>query len=134
VREQELALRRHPDIVVATPGRLIDLLRNTPAVSLAALETLVLDEADRPASLLSSSLPFLTPFHSRSRPPAMSLHFAAASAVPSSNPSTPCSPLPPLLLPPFPPAPSPASSLLVLPSYSLFLRRNRPAFQPQLEC
>ncbi|KAJ4462597.1 putative DEAD-box ATP-dependent RNA helicase 28 [Paratrimastix pyriformis] len=47
LREQEQALRLRPDIVVATPGRLIDLLHNTPAVTLANLEILVLDEADR---------------------------------------------------------------------------------------
>ena len=39
-------LRGRPDIVVATPGRLIDLLRNSPSVSLDDLEVLVLDEAE----------------------------------------------------------------------------------------
>ena len=44
---QEADLRTRPDIVVATPGRLIDLLRNAPSVSIDELEILVLDEADR---------------------------------------------------------------------------------------
>lgn len=36
-----------PDIVIATPGRLIDHLHNAPNFSLASIEILVLDEADR---------------------------------------------------------------------------------------
>ncbi|XP_024538523.1 DEAD-box ATP-dependent RNA helicase 28 [Selaginella moellendorffii] len=44
---QEVALRTHPDIVVATPGRMIDHLRNTQSVGLEELAILVLDEADR---------------------------------------------------------------------------------------
>lgn len=44
---QEAALRRNPDIVVATPGRLVDHLHNTPSFSLQTVEILVLDEADR---------------------------------------------------------------------------------------
>jgi ATP-dependent RNA helicase DDX27 len=47
VKSQEVALRSHPDIVVATPGRLIDHLRNSPSFTLDALDILVLDEADR---------------------------------------------------------------------------------------
>jgi ATP-dependent RNA helicase RhlE len=43
---QEQALRRGVDIVVATPGRLLDHLR-FPYARLAGLEVLVLDEADR---------------------------------------------------------------------------------------
>ena len=45
--EQERQLRTRPDVVVATPGRFIDLALNTPALALAAVEILVLDEADR---------------------------------------------------------------------------------------
>ena len=45
-RGQEAALRRGVDIVVATPGRLLDLLEQK-VVSLASVEILVLDEADR---------------------------------------------------------------------------------------
>jgi ATP-dependent RNA helicase DDX27 len=45
--EQELELRSRPDIVVATPGRLIDHLANSKSVDLDDVEKLVLDEADR---------------------------------------------------------------------------------------
>ena len=45
--QQTAALRRDPDIIVATPGRLIDHLHNTPGFSLQDIEILVLDEADR---------------------------------------------------------------------------------------
>jgi len=44
---QEIALRRKPDIIVCTPGRMIDHVRNTRAVTLETLTHLVLDEADR---------------------------------------------------------------------------------------
>ena len=44
---QATVLRRSPEIVVATPGRLIDHLRNTQSVGLEDLAGLVLDEADR---------------------------------------------------------------------------------------
>ena len=46
-RSQEAALRKNPDIIVATPGRLVDHLLNTPSFGLQAIEILVLDEADR---------------------------------------------------------------------------------------
>lgn len=44
---QEVALRARPDIVVATPGRMIDHLQNSLSVGLEDLSILVLDEADR---------------------------------------------------------------------------------------
>ena len=44
-RPQESKLSRHPDIVVACPGRLLDHL-NDKTVDLSGVETLVLDEAD----------------------------------------------------------------------------------------
>ncbi|XP_048484168.1 probable ATP-dependent RNA helicase DDX27 [Plutella xylostella] len=47
VKYQESVLRRNPDVVIATPGRLIDHLRNTPSFGLHSIEVLVLDEADR---------------------------------------------------------------------------------------
>lgn len=47
VKMQETEMRQRPDIVVATPGRLVDLLRNCASVGLDMLEVLVLDEADR---------------------------------------------------------------------------------------
>jgi ATP-dependent RNA helicase RhlE len=43
---QVKALRKRPDILVATPGRLLDLI-NQNLVRLDQIETLVLDEADR---------------------------------------------------------------------------------------
>ena len=47
MKSQEADLRTFPDIVIATPGRLIDHLRNSVAFSLDTLDVLVLDEADR---------------------------------------------------------------------------------------
>ncbi|XP_052744151.1 probable ATP-dependent RNA helicase DDX27 isoform X2 [Bicyclus anynana] len=47
VKYQESVLRHNPDIVIATPGRLIDHIRNTPSFGLHCIEVLVLDEADR---------------------------------------------------------------------------------------
>ncbi len=44
-RPQESKLSRHPDIVVACPGRLLDHL-NEKTIDLSKVETLVLDEAD----------------------------------------------------------------------------------------
>jgi ATP-dependent RNA helicase DDX27 len=40
-------LRSRPDVLIATPGRLIDHLRNSPSFTLDTLDILVLDEADR---------------------------------------------------------------------------------------
>ncbi len=45
-RPQVASLQRHPDIIVATPGRLLDLMEQG-YVSLKHLDFLVLDEADR---------------------------------------------------------------------------------------
>eukprot|EP00057_Strongylocentrotus_purpuratus_P019942 XP_011674416.1 PREDICTED: probable ATP-dependent RNA helicase DDX27 [Strongylocentrotus purpuratus] len=47
IKLQEAALRKGPDIVIATPGRLIDHLHNAPTFSLSSVEVLILDEADR---------------------------------------------------------------------------------------
>ncbi|KAF1769380.1 hypothetical protein GCK72_001197 [Caenorhabditis remanei] len=47
LKAQEAALRSGPDVVVATPGRLIDHLHNSPNFNLGSIEVLVLDEADR---------------------------------------------------------------------------------------
>lgn len=44
---QEAALRLGPDVVIATPGRLIDHLHNAPNFNLNSIEVLILDEADR---------------------------------------------------------------------------------------
>lgn len=45
VQEAELKLR--PDIIIATPGRFIDHMRNSASFAVNKLEILVLDEADR---------------------------------------------------------------------------------------
>jgi len=47
LKTQENLLRRNPDIVIATPGRLIDHVKNTPSFGLESIEVLILDEADR---------------------------------------------------------------------------------------
>ena len=47
IREQEALLKRRPDVVIATPGRFIDHMRNSPSFVVENLEILVLDEADR---------------------------------------------------------------------------------------
>lgn len=47
MKAQEVALRTRPDVIIATPGRLIDHIRNTHSFTLEALDILVLDEADR---------------------------------------------------------------------------------------
>ena len=46
MRPQEQAFRRGVDVIVATPGRLLDHMRS-PYAALRGLEILVLDEADR---------------------------------------------------------------------------------------
>ncbi|XP_029990510.1 putative ATP-dependent RNA helicase DDX27 isoform X2 [Sphaeramia orbicularis] len=47
LKAQEAALRAGPDVLIATPGRLIDHLHNTPSFELTHIEILILDEADR---------------------------------------------------------------------------------------
>ncbi|XP_018543223.1 probable ATP-dependent RNA helicase DDX27 isoform X2 [Lates calcarifer] len=47
LKSQEAALRAGPDVLIATPGRLIDHLHNTPSFELTHIEILILDEADR---------------------------------------------------------------------------------------
>ena len=47
VREQEVLLKKRPDVVIATPGRFIDHMRNSASFVVENLEILVLDEADR---------------------------------------------------------------------------------------
>jgi ATP-dependent RNA helicase DDX27 len=47
VNSQAAELRTRPEVVVATPGRLLDHVTNTPGFSIESVEFLVLDEADR---------------------------------------------------------------------------------------
>jgi ATP-dependent RNA helicase DDX27 len=47
LREQEAILKKRPDVVIATPGRFIDHMRNSASFTVETIEILVLDEADR---------------------------------------------------------------------------------------
>lgn len=47
LREQEKVLKSRPDVIIATPGRFIDHMRNSASFTVDTLEILVLDEADR---------------------------------------------------------------------------------------
>ncbi|SCU82807.1 LAME_0C02960g1_1 [Lachancea meyersii CBS 8951] len=47
LRQQEQNLRSRPDVVIATPGRLIDHIRNSASFNVESVEILVIDEADR---------------------------------------------------------------------------------------
>ena len=47
LREQEKVLRGRPDVIIATPGRFIDHMRNSASFTVDTLEIMVLDEADR---------------------------------------------------------------------------------------
>jgi len=40
-------LERKPDIVICTPGRILDLVKNSKNMELDSIEYLVLDEADK---------------------------------------------------------------------------------------
>ena len=47
VKAQEAELKQRPDIIIATPGRLIDHVQNSSSFGLEDVEILVMDEADR---------------------------------------------------------------------------------------
>lgn len=47
LQNQAVDLKRRPDIVICTPGRMIDHLHNTMSVDLDDVEVAILDEADR---------------------------------------------------------------------------------------
>ncbi|KAL6909075.1 hypothetical protein GGI43DRAFT_420547 [Trichoderma evansii] len=47
LKAQESELRLRPDVIIATPGRFIDHMRNSASFSVDTVEILVLDEADR---------------------------------------------------------------------------------------
>ncbi|KAG5979335.1 nucleolar DEAD-box protein required for synthesis of 60S ribosomal subunit [Claviceps digitariae] len=47
LKAQENELRLRPDVIIATPGRFIDHMRNSASFNVDTVEILVLDEADR---------------------------------------------------------------------------------------
>ena len=47
LKAQEAELKLRPDVIVATPGRLIDHMRNSSSFGMEDIEILVMDEADR---------------------------------------------------------------------------------------
>ncbi|KAG0667435.1 nucleolar DEAD-box protein required for synthesis of 60S ribosomal subunit, partial [Maudiozyma exigua] len=47
LRQQEQQLKTRPDIVIATPGRFIDHVRNSSSFNVDSVEIMVMDEADR---------------------------------------------------------------------------------------
>ena len=47
LKAQEAELKMRPDIIIATPGRLIDHVRNSASFGMEDVEILVMDEADR---------------------------------------------------------------------------------------
>lgn len=47
MQKQEAELRGNPEIIIATPGRLIDHMQNSRSIDLDNLEILVFDEADK---------------------------------------------------------------------------------------
>ncbi|RYP39860.1 hypothetical protein DL767_001979 [Monosporascus sp. MG133] len=47
LKVQEAELRLRPDVIIATPGRFIDHMRNSASFNVDTIEILVLDEADR---------------------------------------------------------------------------------------
>ncbi|KAI1121550.1 P-loop containing nucleoside triphosphate hydrolase protein [Nemania abortiva] len=47
LKVQEVELRLRPDVIIATPGRFIDHMRNSASFATDTIEILVLDEADR---------------------------------------------------------------------------------------
>ena len=47
LKAQEAELKQRPDVLVATPGRLIDHMRNSSSFGVEDVEILVMDEADR---------------------------------------------------------------------------------------
>lgn len=40
-------MRNNPEVVIGTPGRVIDLLLNSRSIGIENLEVLILDEADK---------------------------------------------------------------------------------------
>lgn len=51
LQKQEAEVRRGPDLIIATPGRMTDLLKNSQSFNLDDLEMLIFDEADKLLSM-----------------------------------------------------------------------------------
>ncbi|KAG0642070.1 putative ATP-dependent RNA helicase [Tuber brumale] len=47
LKVQETELKKRPDVIIATPGRFIDHMRNSQGFSVESIEIIVMDEADR---------------------------------------------------------------------------------------
>ncbi|KAI5838113.1 P-loop containing nucleoside triphosphate hydrolase protein [Morchella snyderi] len=47
LKVQEQELKQRPDVIIATPGRFIDHMRNSTGFSVESIEIVVMDEADR---------------------------------------------------------------------------------------
>lgn len=47
MEKQESELRTYPQIIIGTPGRIIDHLRNSKSFDIENLEMLIFDEADK---------------------------------------------------------------------------------------
>lgn len=47
LQRQESQLRNNPELVIGTPGRIIDLLMNSRSIGMENLEMIVFDEADK---------------------------------------------------------------------------------------
>jgi ATP-dependent RNA helicase DDX27 len=47
IQKQEQCLRNNPEVVIGTPGRIIDLLMNSRSIGIENLEILIFDEADK---------------------------------------------------------------------------------------
>jgi ATP-dependent RNA helicase DDX27 len=43
IQKQEIALRNNPEVVIGTPGRIIDVLMNSRSVGMENLEIIVFD-------------------------------------------------------------------------------------------
>ena len=71
---RQIASVRHADVVVATPGRLIDLLERQPS-TLSDIQVTVLDEADHMADL--GFMPAVTEIIDRRRPDGQRMFFSA---------------------------------------------------------
>lgn len=47
IQKQESQLRNNPELVIGTPGRIIDLLMNSRSIGMENVEVIIFDEADK---------------------------------------------------------------------------------------